>query len=350
MNWKKRTALALAGLMSASVLFAGCGKGIDKDAVVATLGDKEISLGLANFMAQYQAVSYDNMFLSYSGEQMWSNDLFGTGQTMTETVKADVLDAIETNYLLEQHMGDYKVEITDEEIEAMKSAAKQFMEDNTKAAVKALGAEEEFVTEMLRLSRIQSKMREAIEAEVDTEVSDEEAAQRTFSYIEINTEGYYDADSKLVEYTEEEKLSLPAKAQETADAAKDDFEKAAEDNGYKVSTYSYGKDEDNSTMNEAVTKAADELKEGEVSKLISVEDGNYYIVRLDKEFDEDATEKKKESIVSKRKSDHYTEITDKYKEEAQWEVDEDVWEAVNFDELYTIKQNDSTEALEGTEN
>lgn len=349
MNWKKRTALVLTGVMSASVLVAGCGKSIDKDAVVATLGDKEISLGLANFMAQYQAVSYDNMFLSYSGEDMWSNDLFGTGQSMTETVKEDVLEAIETNYLLEQHMGDYNVEITDEELEAMKAAAKQFMEDNTKAAIKALGAEEELVTEMLRLSRIQTKMREAIEAEVDTEVSDEDAAQRTFSYIEINTSGYYGDNNQFVEYTEEEKLTLPTKAQETADAAKDDFDKAAEDNGYTVSTYSYGKDEDNSTMDEAVTKAADELKEGSVSELISVEDGNYYIIRLDKEFDEDATEKKKESIVSQRKSDHYTEITDKYKEDVEWEVDEDVWEAVNFDELYTIKQNESTETVEETE-
>ncbi len=55
MKIQKLTALVLAGCLSASVLFTGCGKGIDQDAVAAKLGDQEISLGLANFMAQYQA-------------------------------------------------------------------------------------------------------------------------------------------------------------------------------------------------------------------------------------------------------------------------------------------------------
>ena len=57
MNWKKGTSLVLAGVMASSVLVAGCGKSIDQDAVVATLGEKEISLGFANFMAQYQAIT-----------------------------------------------------------------------------------------------------------------------------------------------------------------------------------------------------------------------------------------------------------------------------------------------------
>ena len=57
MRFKKFTALALAVVTAASVAMTGCGSRIDEDAVVATLGDKEISLGLANFMAQYTAVS-----------------------------------------------------------------------------------------------------------------------------------------------------------------------------------------------------------------------------------------------------------------------------------------------------
>lgn len=60
MRFKKFTALALAVVTAASVAMTGCGSRIDEDAVVATLGDKEISLGLANFMAQYTAVSYDS--------------------------------------------------------------------------------------------------------------------------------------------------------------------------------------------------------------------------------------------------------------------------------------------------
>lgn len=135
-----------------------------------------------------------------------------------------------------------------------------------------------------------------------------------------------------------------------AAAAAEDFDKAAEENEYEVETYSYGEDEDNSTMDAAVTTAADELKEGEVSEVLTAEDGSYYIIRLDSEFDEEATEQKKESIISTRKSEHYTEVTDGYKEEADWNVNEEVWKAVNFDELYTIHQEESTETVEETEN
>lgn len=346
MNWKKGMALVLAGAMSSSVLLAGCGKSIDKDAVVATLGDKEISLGLANFMAQYQAITYDSLFLSSYGEQMWSQDVFGSGTTMTESVKDNVMEQLELDYLLEQHMEDYNVEITDEELADIKTAAQQFMSDNTAKAIKVTGAEEEYVAEMLRLAQVSSKMEATIKAEADTEVSDDEAAQKTFSYIQIKTDSHKDDDGNTVEYTEEEKKELADTAEAVAEAAAEDFDAAAEDNGYEVQTYSYGSDEDNSTMDVVATDAADKLKEGEVSGLLTAEDGTYYIVRLDSEFDKEATDKKKEEIVKNRQTEHYNEVKDGYLKDADWTVNEDVWKAVNFDELYKIKQEESTESTE----
>lgn len=350
MNWKKGTALVLAGAMSASVLLAGCGSKIDQDAVVATLGDKEITLGFANFAAQYQAITYDSYFLSTYGEDMWSKDIFGSGSTLTESVKSMVMQNIETNYVLEQHMADYNVEITEDELNKMKEAAAQFMEDNSSSTIKALGAKEEYVEEMLRLDKIQKRMKDAIEAETDTEVSDEEAAQRTFSYIQISGSGYYDDSNQFVQYTDEEKTALADTVKDVAAAAKEDFDTAAETNGYTVKYYSYGSEEDNSTMDAAVTTAADGLKEGEISDLITTDSGDYYIIRLDKEFDEDATATRKDEIVTERKTTHYNEVLDGYKEEGGFEIKEDVWAAVNFDELYTVKTTQAdTEAVSDTE-
>ena len=71
-------------------------------------------------------------------------------------------------------MDDYKVEITDDEMKAIEKAAKQFMEDNDGSAAKTMGATEENVKEMLRLELSQEKMQNAIEADVNTDVSDEE--------------------------------------------------------------------------------------------------------------------------------------------------------------------------------
>lgn len=357
MRFKKFTALALAVVTAASVAMTGCGSRIDEDAVVATLGDKEISLGLANFMAQYTAVSYDSYItMGYAKENMWSQDLSGNGKTMQDNVKDGILTQIQTNYLLEDHMKDYGVEITDKELSDIDTAAQQFMDDNSKEAIRTMGAKKEYVAEMLRLNLIQKKMHNAIIATVDTEVSDEEAAQRTFSYIKVSTEAHYDDSKNYVEYTDDEKAELEKTAEKIAEEAKTDFDAAATDNGYTVSTYSYGSDEigedgtATGSMDASIITAADALKEGEVSSMISVDGKGYYVIRLDSEFDRDATDKEKETIVSQRQSDKYTEVCDSYKEEKEWTVNDDVWAAVNFDKLYTIKKTDTeTESVSETE-
>lgn len=131
MKIKRLTALLLTGVLAASFTLGGCGsKEVDPETVVATLNGKEIKLGLANFMAQYQAVTYDAYYSSYMGANMWSQDYSGDGKTMEDMVKDQVMESIETDYLLEDHMADYNVEITDEELSAMKDAAAQFMEAN----------------------------------------------------------------------------------------------------------------------------------------------------------------------------------------------------------------------------
>ena len=366
MKIKRLTTLLLSGALAASFALSGCGsREVDPEAVVATLNGKEIKLGLANFMAQYQAVTYDAYYSSYMGADMWSQDYSGDGKTMEDMVKDQVMDSIETGYLLEDHMADYNVEITDDELNAMKDAAAQFMEDNKQPAIERMTATEDIVTEMLRLNTIQQKMHAAIIAEVDTEVSDEEAAQRTFSYYKVTlpTDGTDNTESvdateqaateeAVSESSEEQAAELKTYAGQVAAAAETDFDGAAAAFGLTASTYSYGKDEDSFDKN--VIAEADALSEGQVSGAVEGTDGQYYVIRLDKEFDEDATANKKQEIVSQRQSDHYTEVCDGYKKDAEWKVDDKVWKNVTFiGNQYTIatEQADTeTEAVTDTEN
>lgn len=349
MNMKKTISLALAGVITASAAL-GCGNRINQDAVVATLktGDEtiEISLGLANFMAQYQAVTYDSYYLGWIGEELWATDLFGSGSTLTDDVKEDVMDGIYEYKLLELHMEDYDVTITDEEMDAINKTAKQFIEDNDKKAINALGAKEEYLAELLRFSLIQEKMNNAMNTEVDTNVTDEEAAQRTYSYVKVSSAGYTDEEGNYVEYTDDEKAALKEELEKFAETVTEDFAADAEAAGYTVDEESYGTD--NEDMDEGLKTAIDALKEGETAGPIEADD-NYYVIRLKSEFDEEATQEKKESIIEDRKDEHYTEVLDGYKEDVEWTIDEEVWAAVNFDELYTIKETDSTESVGETE-
>lgn len=344
MKAKKLLPLLMAAVMGASVLTA-CGN-IDKDAKGATLNGEEISLGFMNFMARYQQAMYDSYYASMFGADFWSQDLYGNGTDMETTVKNEVAENIELLYLLEDHMADYGVEVTEEELTAIDEAAEKFMSDNSKGAIEQMGATKEYVKEMLRLNTIQTKMRAAIDAEVNTEVSDEEAAQKTFSYVRISKTSTTDADGNTVEYTDEEKEKLKETVTAYAEKAQADFDGATQEAGYNVSTYSYGADESN--FAEAVIEQADKMQDGEVSGLLE-DDNNYYVIRMDTTFDETATAQKKESIVSKRKTEHYSEVCDGYKEDAKYEVNESEWKKVKFDELFTMKQEEaeSTDTTEG---
>lgn len=348
MKVKRLTTCLLAGAMALSVALTGCGK-IDADAVGATLDGKEISLGFMNFMARYQQMSYDSYLLSYYGTEMWSQtvteeekdddgNVTKPAQTMEENVKEAVAENIELMYLLEAHMADYNVEITDEETAAIEEAAKKFMSDNSKKAIKQLGATEEYVKEMLRLTTIQQKMYDAILEASTVTVTDEEAAQRTYSYIQVSTTSTTDSDGNSVDLTDEEKEQLASDMEEYAAAAKEDFEGAAKEKGYTVSTQSYGSD---NTLDEKLVAAADALKEGEISDLITT-DSNYYVIRLDKEYDEEATAEKKESLLTTKKQEEYDSICEGYMEDAKFELNEEEWAKVKFNRLFSIASDEET--------
>ncbi len=340
MNVKKLTSCLAAAAMACSIALTGCGSTIDANAVGATLNGKEISLGFMNFMAKFQQASYDPMYVSYFGTDYWSQEV-SEGMTMEDSTKKSIADNLELLYLLEEHMADYQVEISEEETEAMKEAAKQFLADNSEKAVKQMGATEEYAQELLRLYTIQQKMRTAITAEAEVEVTDEEAAQRTFSYFRVSATSKTDSEGNSTDYTEEEKTALAAAMKEAAAAAKEDFEGTAEKNEYTVSTYSYGKDE--TSMDEAVIKAADALKEGEVSDLITT-DSYFYVIRLDSELDEEKTAEKKESLTEQKKTEYYNGICDGYKEAATYEINESNWAKVKFDKLFGAPAQEETDS------
>ena len=341
MKAKRLVALLLAAVLGASTLTA-CGSNIDATKTGATLDGQEISLGFMNFMARYQQAIYDGQFASVFGTGMWGQDMFNDGTDMQTSVKKNVAETVELFYLLEKHMADYKVEITDEELAAMDEAAKKFMEDNSKQAIRQIGATEEYVKEMLRLNTIQAKMRVEMDKEVDTKVSDEEAAQKAISYVSVSTASTTDENGETKEYTEDEKKELEQQMKDFQKSAEDDFTAAAENAGYTVSNYYYGEKDESYTLDDAVIEAANKLKEGEVSKVIST-DSSLYVVRMDSTFDEEKTEEKKETIVQQRKDDHYTEVCDGYKEGVAYELNEDEWAKVKFDELFTIKQTETSE-------
>lgn len=346
MKSKKLMTILIAGAALMGATFGGCGNPVNDDAVFATLDDTKITMGVANFFAKYQQVMYDTSFMGYYGEDMWNNDLYGNGSALKEDVKNNVAEDLQKLYLLKAHMEEYGISISEDEEAALAKAVDNFIADNSKAAIRQIGAEnKENAIEMLRLRTIEKKMRDRIIQDADTTVSDEEAAQRTFSYLQISTAAHTDENNNQVEYTEEEKAGLKTVAEGIAASSPETFETAVTDSGYTLNTASYGSAEDeNASMDKAVLEAADALTEGQISGVVET-DSAYYVLRLDKAFDEEATASKREELIKEKQENYYTDVIDGWKDESKWEINESEWEKVTFEEYFKLPEEEDTESL-----
>lgn len=263
-NWKKGLAMGLGVCMAASVL-TGCGKGkeLDAAAAAAALDGEEIPAGLVNFFLRYQQAEFESSYgawlQSYYGTDIWNVDLSGTGTSYGETFKNDVINSLERLLLAEKHMGDYSVELTDEEKTAITQAAQEFMESNEEEVLEKMSATQENAERLLTLYTIQNKMETQMSADVDTEVSDEEAAQRTVSYVRFTAETESDTEEAEAE-TETEAGSeseTEAAAEAETEAAETENETAPAEDATEASLTEAAADKTESADTEEATEGAE---------------------------------------------------------------------------------------------
>jgi parvulin-like peptidyl-prolyl isomerase len=336
---RKLLGTLLAGAMTCSLLLSGCGK-LNADAVLVTIngGEETISLGYGNFVARYTQSLYDSAYGSYYGTSLWT--MKEDDGTFEDSVKENLLESMEEEYLLNLHAQEYDVALTEDEEAAIAEAVQEFLSDNPEETLEAMSATEEIVTKYLTQVTIAQRVEDAIKESADVNITEEEAAQRTFTYAYFNSVSYTDSDGNTLYYTDDEKETLLAEAEALTDS--EDLETDAGLLGATVNTHSYGGD-DEDTMDQAVLDAADALDEGEISSVVTVDGDGYYVVRLDSAFDEEATAEKMETMETEQRSDYLTSVLDGWKEDTDWQVDEKQWAKVRFTSFFNFVTADDTD-------
>ena len=401
---KRILATGMCVAMTAGLL-TGCSSSTDK--TVAKMGDTEITLGEAEFMLRYnQAKTQGYLGAMFGGEtNVFLQDLTGSGQAYGETVKESVMNDLKEMTILEQHMSDYNVELTEDEKSAIEEAAKEFMAANDKDVLKEMAATEETVTRILTLYTIQSKMETAIEADVDTEVSDDEAAQKSIQYVyftipetESETEDATDADSEGAgeatteteseEATETESETATETASETeseeiseaaTETESEEVTEAASENETEAETE---ESEEKKETRETAQSVIDAVLGGEtLEDAVKAVDENKSVTDYSYGADEDVLNENLKNVadtlsdgeiaaepvegengfyVVQMVSTFDREATDQKKEEivkdrkkelydsvlADWEpesfdIDEKVWGTVTFEDLLTVKTTEA---------
>lgn len=336
-NMKKRIALLVTAVTMAVTSIAGCGK-LDKNATVITIGKDKVTLGVANFYARYQQAIAQAQYGMYMGDNMWETKVTDT-ETLEQNMKAGIVKDLTRMYVLEDHMKDYNVELTEEDNKKIADAAKAFAEKNDKKVQEAVSGDEETVERVLSLLTIQEKMRKAMVADVDTNVTDEEAKQKSMQYVFFGF-SKTEEDGKSSTMNDEEKAELKTKATQFLEGAKKaaDFEAYAKEAGYSATTKTF--DAASTIPSEELVKEADLLKEGELTGVIETGTG-YYVAKVTSLFDKEATETKKESIVQERQNAKFTELVEGFLKDVKAKVDEEQWEKVSFTkQKVSVKQQE----------
>lgn len=351
-NLSAKLACAMLAITLGAASLTGCGQGkvIDGTAEAIIVNDESVNLGVANFLLRYQQammVSYYAMF-GQDASGIW--DTQAEEGTYGESFKQDMLESIQKMYLLKEHAKDYDVTLSEDEIAKADAAADEFIAANDESVLKSLGVTKEDISTVLQLYTYQNKMYDPMVADTDTNVSDDEAAQTTITYVRVSVQGTEtDADGNTIELTDEEKAAKKDQAQQileqilaSEDAAEADVNAIAQgiDENLSASARSYGSDD--TALDEVLKTAVTDLEDGEVNPEVLEGSDGYYVLRLDKAFDEEKTEQKKQEIINQRKQERYNELLQGWLDEAKTSTTK-AWDEIEVKdaEAYTFKQAES---------
>lgn len=358
---KKTAVVAMAGIMAAGML-TGCGeKKLDGSKTVATVDGTEIPLGVVSLSVRDGQMQTEAMYRSYMGGSdfsIWDTEA-EEGKTYGEQLVEQALEDVELMYIMKEKAADYDVELTDDDEKAIEEAAASFMEANSDEAIADLAVTEDQVKTFLELETYKQRIHDPIIADVDKDVSDEEAQQSSFSYVSISTADLSDDEIKQkkedAQKIQDELTKDPeGDFDEIAKSVDDSYSSLegtfdANDTSDEEDSEDEDSEEDSSTYPDEVIKVLRTLDDGEVAPDVIETDTAYYVVKLNQKNDEEATETKKESIISTREQDLYTETTDKWMEDADIKEEKKVLKTLKVTDTHKYNQPTATPEADATE-
>ena len=363
--WKMTAALLALVLLGASL--TGCGKKIDGTKTALTVNGENASLGLLSFNSHLTAAAYANFYLNYVGSLNYFDQIGdeATGETVGRQTVTNTAEALAKAIVVSQHAAEYGVSLTDEQKAKIDAAAQAYIEKNDSKVLAKVGASKEDVVRAMELETLYAYMKAPLAEDVDLEVTDEESQQSQVTYISINltteddvtvSEGDGEAEetkeaietlvaeqNKVIREVATGLLEKIKGSEDPATADMDALAKEVSEDYTAVTVYFPTYDPDSTVLDKNVMETAKTLDDGEVSdKIVESADGKkLFIVRLDRLYDEEATNNKKDSILKERKQTHFNEVIDAWFEEADVTYNKDVMKAIELTDTEPFMFSDS---------
>ena len=235
---------------------------------------------------------------------------------------------------------------------AAESATESAAESEAASAAESAASAAESTTESAAESEAASAAESAASA---AESTTESAAESTAAESEAAAADEAEETPAQVEAREYAEAVLDAvKAEADIEAADmDAIAKTIDADYYSISGKFTTNDKTDTTLDANIVAAVEGLSDHTlVDHVVRSTDGNtYFVVRLDNNADEAATETKKTSIIRERKQELYDETTDGWVEGAEITVDEDIWKLVTMSDSdpITLKAPEAESTVEEAE-
>ena len=308
---KRRVIIFLAACMLTGGL-AGC-KHFENTEFVLTTGLTEDQLfKVGNSVctlpeAMVYVMDYQRQYESVYGVEMWEHD-FG-GITLEEYVKNIIVSQLASMKAVTLLAKDYEVELTETEMDRVKKAAKEYISSMGSDVVKYMGVKTESVESLYHDHVLSRKVYQEITKDVNTEVSDDEARIITVQQIRLDTKER--AEEILLELSEgKEFMTLASVYSQDSQIS-----------------YTFGRGEKSSAYEEA----AFALENEGISGIIEEEDG-YYILKCINNFDREATEENKITMVERRRDEIFSEVYEELVANTPSEFNSRIWEQIQFED------------------
>lgn len=302
-KYKNKVKQALAAVLAAVLLtgLTGCSKGLPIGSEV----DETKAYTKAQSMI-IVATERNRYQQAYTG-QIWSVEL-PDGETFETYLLGQAQEFLQEMKLMNLLAKEKEIIITGAEKEELRRLSEEYYQSLTKDDIAYMGVTEDDVRTMYEEYFLSNKVVRELTKDMNLEISDSEAKVITIDQI-VLSDGT----------TAEDVL-----AQATAEGA--DFDAIAREYSEdQTIRRQLGRGE----ASGAIEKAAFSLAAGEISQVVE-DSGRYYIMKCISDYDEDATQDRKDNLYQQRKKEAFGQIYNQFKADNPITFSRDFWDEVSF--------------------
>lgn len=325
----------LVGVIAISLIasFSGCGGGekLSDTKIVLTTGfDKDEVFRIEKTSCRLPEVmvyltNMQNRYENTFGDQIWNASYEGVSlqDNVKETVLARIAQIKTMNLMAEEQ----QITLSDSEIEKANLAGTRYYESLNANEIEALGVDEALLQKMYEEYALANKVYQALIADINPEISDDEARTITVQQILFRTY-YVDNNGNKIAYDDGRKAEIYQRAKEAyqrAEAGEDFSTLISEYSDDEVGTYSFGKGKYDKDFEDAAFL----LGTNEISNIVETPYG-YHIIKCISTFNKEETDINKQKIVEERRKEVFNEQYSEFVSGLTRNLNEELWEQVTF--------------------